>query len=104
LAIGLPVLPSTEAISVLIRKQDEAIALARRNNIVCEGSAFIAWDETEKVSVSSRELYQPAFDLTDIELFGTVADASFGATREMIGARYMRGRQEDLARHRRSAN
>jgi hypothetical protein len=37
-----------------------AISLARENNLVCEGAAFIAWDEAEKVAVSTREIYQPA--------------------------------------------
>jgi hypothetical protein len=38
----------------------EAIGLAKASNIVCEGAAFIAWDEVEKVPVSGREVYQPA--------------------------------------------
>src|SRR5205814_6814300 len=42
----------------------EAIALAKANNVVCDGAAFIAWDEVEKVPVSGpgREVYQPAME------------------------------------------
>ena len=38
----------------------EAISLAKEHNLICEGAAFIAWDELEKVPVSTREIYQPA--------------------------------------------
>ena len=37
----------------------EALALAKQHNLLCEGAAFIAWDEVEKVAVAQRELYQP---------------------------------------------
>jgi Ca-activated chloride channel family protein len=43
------------------RSQD-AISLAKEHNIVCEGAAFVAWDEAEKVQISTREIYQPAME------------------------------------------
>jgi hypothetical protein len=43
------------------RSQD-AISLAKEHNIVCEGAAFVAWDEAEKVPISTREIYQPAME------------------------------------------
>ena len=41
-------------------KRAEAIAQAIRYNLLCEGAAFIAWDEAEKVMVAAREVYQPS--------------------------------------------
>jgi hypothetical protein len=49
--------------SLLAQNQtDAAIALAKQVNLVCEGAAFVAWDDTEKVPISSpdAEVYQPA--------------------------------------------
>jgi Ca-activated chloride channel homolog len=45
-------------------KAAEAIVLAKNYNLVCEGAAFIAWDEAEKVQVSGpdREVYQPVMN------------------------------------------
>src|SRR5204863_6030678 len=43
-------------------QNNEAIALAKENNIICEGAAFIAWDEQERVSVSRLEVYQPSVE------------------------------------------
>jgi Ca-activated chloride channel family protein len=39
-----------------------AIRLAKEHNLICEGTAFIAWDDAEKVAVSLREIYQPALE------------------------------------------
>jgi hypothetical protein len=61
-AVALPLLWAKRRIEFHLAKGEtqQAIALAKANNIVCEGTAFIAWDETEKVPVSGREVYQPA--------------------------------------------
>lgn len=40
----------------------QAIALAKHYNLLCEGAAFIAWDEAEKVPVAKREVYQPSLN------------------------------------------
>lgn len=37
-----------------------ALQLALAHNVLCEGAAFIAWDESEKVPVATSELYQPS--------------------------------------------
>jgi Ca-activated chloride channel family protein len=39
-----------------------ALALAKSANLICDGAAFVAWDEVEQVAISAeaRELYQPA--------------------------------------------
>lgn len=37
----------------------EAIALAVRHNLLCEGAAFVAWDEAEKVAFATEDLVQP---------------------------------------------
>jgi Ca-activated chloride channel family protein len=61
-AVALPLLWAKRRIEFHLAKGEtqEAITLAKANNIVCEGAAFIAWDEAEKVPVSAREVYQPA--------------------------------------------
>lgn len=38
----------------------EAIATAKKHNLICEGAAFIAWDEAEQVRVAKDEIVQPA--------------------------------------------
>lgn len=38
----------------------EAIALAKRFNVLCPGTSFIAIDRTSRVPIATRELYQPA--------------------------------------------
>ncbi|MEI6203715.1 MAG: hypothetical protein WCP68_17335, partial [Enhydrobacter sp.] len=50
-----------EALLASGRKQ-EAIALAKAHNLICEGAAFIAWDEQEQVAIAKDELVQPAFE------------------------------------------
>jgi Ca-activated chloride channel family protein len=75
-AVALPLLWAKRRIEFHLAKGEtqHAIALAKANNIVCEGAAFIAWDETEKVPVSGREVYQPAMAPA-----GFVAMARFAA-------------------------
>jgi Ca-activated chloride channel family protein len=41
-------------------KNEEAIALAERANLVCRGAAFIAWDDAEEVAIAQDEVYQPS--------------------------------------------
>ena len=40
--------------------QPDAVAVAVKHNLLCRGASFIAWDESEKVAVAKREVYQPA--------------------------------------------
>jgi hypothetical protein len=44
-------------------KVKEAIALAEKANLVCRGTAFIAWDDAEEVAIAQDEVYQPSFDI-----------------------------------------
>jgi Ca-activated chloride channel homolog len=46
-------------------ERDQALALAKKHNLICDGAAFIAWDEAERVTVSAPEslLYQPAMEV-----------------------------------------
>ena len=41
-----------------------AIALAKEFNLLCEGAAFVAWDEAEKVAIAEREIYQPSAEIS----------------------------------------
>jgi hypothetical protein len=44
-------------------KVKEAIALAEKANLVCRGTAFIAWDDAEELAIAQDEVYQPSFDV-----------------------------------------
>ena len=70
-AEAVPLLWAKRRIDLLLVRGDAkaAIALAKASNLVCEGTAFIGWDESEKVQVSSREIYQPAMEVSDINAF-----------------------------------
>ncbi len=53
-------------VCLLDANQDaEAIQLAIKNNLLCRGTAFIAWDEKEKVAVAAQEIYQPSLEVHD---------------------------------------
>ncbi len=41
-------------------RRDEAIALAKQNNVLCAGTCFVAWDGAELVPVAVDEVYQPS--------------------------------------------
>ncbi len=43
-----------------VGQRQEAITLAKAHNLICEGAAFIAWDEQEQVAIAKDELVQPA--------------------------------------------
>jgi hypothetical protein len=40
----------------------QAIALAVANNLICEGTSFVAWNEAEQVEVAAQVLYQPSLN------------------------------------------
>jgi hypothetical protein len=44
-------------------KVKEAIALAEKANLVCRGTAFIAWDDAEEVAIAQDEVYQPSLNV-----------------------------------------
>lgn len=41
-------------------EEKQAVALSVRSNLICTLTAFVAWDESEKVTVASHELVQPS--------------------------------------------
>jgi hypothetical protein len=42
-----------------------AIALSVQSNLICPLTAFIAWDESEKVTVANHQLIQPSMELAE---------------------------------------
>jgi Ca-activated chloride channel family protein len=44
-------------------KTREAIALAEKANLVCRGTAFVAWADAEEVAIAQREVYQPSLEV-----------------------------------------
>lgn len=62
--------------SLLARdRPQEAIALARKHNLVCAGAAFIAWDEAEKVPIAHATCIQPSLEF--VEFFEKSPTASW---------------------------
>jgi len=54
-------------------KDREAVATACRFNLLCEGVAFVAWDEAEQVAIATTTFEQPALDLSDQLHFADIA-------------------------------
>jgi Ca-activated chloride channel homolog len=73
---ALRLLWARQRIDHLQQKGDRqaALALAKAANLICDGAAFVAWDEEEKVAVSAadREIYQPAMSVAQYCTLGTV--------------------------------
>lgn len=44
------------------RQGEEAVTLAKKHNLLCEGAAFVAWDEAEQVQIAREEIVQPAVE------------------------------------------
>ncbi len=57
------------------RNHAEAIALSVQSNLICPLTAFIAWDESEKVAVASHALAQPNVMALYEATLGTAAGA-----------------------------
>jgi hypothetical protein len=55
---------ANERILTLIEsgRRQEAIALAKQHNLICDGTAFIAWDEAERIQVAQQEIVQPCLE------------------------------------------
>jgi Ca-activated chloride channel family protein len=58
-------------------REKEAVALSVQANLLCPLTAFVAWDEAEKVTVASHSLVQPNMEL----LSKSVAGMSYGRAR-----------------------
>ena len=41
-------------------RDSEAVALAKKANLVFRGAAFVAWYDAEKVAIAQEEVYQPS--------------------------------------------
>ncbi len=63
------------------RESNQAIQLGKKFNLICEGAAFVAWDEAEKVALSGpeREVYQPAMEVRMLlgQAYGLRANANY---------------------------
>ncbi len=59
---AIKLLWARERITALLdaNQNQEAIALAKEHNLICEGAAFVAWDEAERVPVAQEGIVQPA--------------------------------------------
>ncbi len=59
---AIKLLWARERIAVLLADDQaaKAVALACEANLLCEGAAFIAWDEAEQVQIAREEIVQPA--------------------------------------------
>ena len=57
-----------ERLVTLVAKDDKtaAITLSKEANLLCTLTAFMAWDEAEKVAVAKQRLIQPAMDSSDM--------------------------------------
>ena len=79
-----------DRIAALIEAGDstKAITLAKEFNLLCEGAAFVAWDEAEKVAIAEREIYQPSQEI-DFICFST---ASWDIAGSAPAPRMMRNR------------
>jgi hypothetical protein len=47
------------------RQEVEAVALSEESNLICPLTAFVAWDETEKVAIACHTLIQPPLEVGD---------------------------------------
>ena len=63
----------------------KAIALAKTHNLICEGAAFIAWDEQEQVAIAKDEVVQPAFEAGYVHFAQPVRALAAKACRPMSG-------------------
>ncbi|HAB19356.1 MAG TPA: VIT domain-containing protein [Verrucomicrobiota bacterium] len=61
---AVPLLWARRRIRSLESRHDlvAALPLAKEFNLVCQGAAFVAWDEVERVAVASKDVYQPSLE------------------------------------------
>jgi hypothetical protein len=59
---ALPLLWAREHIAELELRhdRDQAVRTSQLFNLLCSGTAFIAWDEAENVKIAEEEIYQPS--------------------------------------------
>ena len=71
---------------------DAALTLAKSSNLLCEGAAFVAWDEAEQVPVAAEEIYQPSLDLEMEALYAR----AFSSNRLSMSFRACSGDEGDV--------
>lgn len=54
-------------------KDREAIALAKKVNLVCRGAAFVAWDDAEKVAITQDEVLAEPLCREQVYVFATTS-------------------------------
>lgn len=64
----------------------EAIALARKHNLLCEGVSFIAWDEAEQVAIARHGIVQPSLQPFDQMLDCAYPTAAHSQVANFYGA------------------
>jgi hypothetical protein len=69
--VAIKLLWVRERIEALLRSgcREEALALACEQNVICEGAAFVAWDEAEQVAVAAEEIVQPSMMPAGAQVF-----------------------------------
>ncbi len=68
-------------------KEVDAIALAKSANIICRGTAFVAWDEAEKVAIAADSIYQPAVEQLDFRMRASMSRSGGSFFRSSVGER-----------------
>jgi hypothetical protein len=68
--------------------EEEAIALSMVSNLICPLTAFIAWDESEKVVVASHHLVQPSMSLDQVAYKRGVFSAGGTLAKRCLGAAF----------------
>ena len=61
----------------------EAVATACRHNILCEGTAFVAWDEAEQVAIASTVLEQPVMAVEEVSMYHSLGGSTDRRTQPM---------------------
>lgn len=72
----------------------DAIALSVASNLLCRLTAFVGWDESEKVVVSRHELVQPAMAPRFLARMRSPAAAVAGAVEELHEMKLLRAEHE----------
>lgn len=69
-----------------------AVALAKQNNLLCQGAAFVAWDEAEQVQLAREVVFQPSLDPERLRpsrvlcaMMPTVCEAAVESPRSLAG-------------------
>ena len=65
-------------------KNGDAVNLSVKSNLICPLTAFLAWDESEKVTIANQELVQPNSEFADLMDFKR-CHAPAAAARQGIG-------------------